>query len=72
MRSTRFSLSVENEQVNAGRGGRTRLARPNAQAQTGTGKKKYFQLTTGRIGNLTRLIHTLAICDDHAYKVWLE
>ena len=24
------------------------------------------QLTTSRIGNLTRLIHTLAICDDHA------
>ena len=23
------------------------------------------QLTTSRIGNLTRLIHTLAICDDH-------
>ena len=25
------------------------------------------QLTTSRIGNLTRLIHTLAICDDHTY-----
>ena len=25
------------------------------------------QLTTSRIGNLTRLIITLAICDDHAY-----
>ena len=23
------------------------------------------QLTTSRIGNLTLLIHTLAICDDH-------
>ena len=23
------------------------------------------QLTTCRIGRLTRLIHTLAICDDH-------
>ena len=26
-----------------------------------------FQLTTCRIGNLTRLIHTIAICDDHTY-----
>ena len=25
------------------------------------------QLTTSRIGNLTRLIHTLAICDDHTH-----
>ena len=25
------------------------------------------QLTTSRIGNLTRLIYTLAICDDHTY-----
>ena len=25
------------------------------------------QLTTSRVGNLTRLIHTLAICDDHTY-----
>ena len=27
--STRFSLSVENEEVDAGRDGRTRFARPN-------------------------------------------
>ena len=26
-----------------------------------------FQLTTNRIGNLTRLILALAICDDYAY-----
>ena len=25
------------------------------------------QLTTGRIGNHTRLVHTLAIWDDHTY-----
>ena len=25
------------------------------------------QLAACRIGNLTRLIHTLAICDDHTY-----
>ena len=34
--STGFSLSVENEQVNAGRDGQTCLARPNRQARTGT------------------------------------
>ena len=28
------------------------------------------QLTTSRIGNLTRLIHTLAICDDHTYVLY--
>ena len=41
--STRFSLSVENEQADAGRDGRTRLfAKPNSQAvvRTGTGKKQ--------------------------------
>ena len=30
--STRFSLSVENEQAEAGWDGRTRFARPNSQA----------------------------------------
>ena len=41
------------EQADAGRDCRTRLARPNSQARTG------LQLTTIRIGNLTRLIHSL-------------
>ena len=36
--STKFSLSVENEQAVAGRDDRTRLARPNSRARTGTGK----------------------------------
>ena len=36
-RRTRFSLSVENEQAGAERDDRTRLARPNSQARTGTG-----------------------------------
>ena len=36
--STRFSLSVENDQVDAGRDGRTHLATPNSQARTGTRK----------------------------------
>ena len=57
------------EQADAGRDCRTRLARPNSQARTGTGRYSFspFQLTTSRSGNLTRLILTLAICDDHTY-----
>ena len=57
------------EQADAGRKCQTRPARPNSQARTGTGKKIVFsvRLTTSRIGNLTRLIITLAICDDHTY-----
>ena len=62
------------EQADAGRDCRTRLARPNSQARTRTGNYSFFpvQLTTCRIGNLTRLIHTLARCDDHTYHVWNE
>ena len=37
----RFSTSVENEQANAGRDGRTRLARPISQARKGTGKYSF-------------------------------
>ena len=57
---TRLSLSVENEQADAERDGRTCLARPNSQARTGTKKKTYFpaRLTTSRNGNHIRLIHT--------------
>ena len=49
-------------QADAGRDCRTRLAKPNSQARTRTGKKTFsqVQLTTSRIGNLTRLILTLA------------
>ena len=51
------------EQAEAGRDCRTRLARPNSQARTRTGNIHFpVQLTTCRIGNFTRLIHTLAIC----------
>ena len=41
-------LSVENERTDAGRDGRTRLARSNSQARTGTGK---YSLTTSRVGS---------------------
>ena len=37
----RFSPSVENEQADAGRDGRTRLERPNSQARKGTGKYSF-------------------------------
>ena len=52
-------MSLENEQADAGRDDRMRLARPNSQARTGTGREIFvfpIQLTTSRIGNLTRLI----------------
>ena len=66
-RPHRFQPEYGDEQADAGRDCRTRLARPNSQARTGTGKYSFFrvQLTTSRIGDLIRLIHTLAICDDH-------
>ena len=60
--STLFSLSVvENEQADAGKGGRARLARLNSQARMGTWENSCFpvQPTTSRIGNHTRLIHAL-------------
>ena len=52
---------MEIEQADAGRDGRTHLARTNSQARTGTGKYSFSlsQLTTSRISNLTRLIYTL-------------
>ena len=51
------------EQADAGRDCRTRVARLNSQAPTLTGKYSFsVQLTTSRIGNLTQLIHNLAIC----------
>ena len=56
--------STVDEQADAVRDCRTRLARPNSQARTNADREIFIflvQLTTCRIGNLTRLIHTLAI-----------
>ena len=52
---------TENERADKGWVSRTYLARPNSQVLTGTGEISIFpvQLTTSRIGNLTRLVHTL-------------
>ena len=41
--STRFSLSMENTEADAGMDGQTRLAKPNSQARTGT-RIKVFSL----------------------------
>ena len=50
---------MENERAD-GRDGRTCLAKSNSQARTGTGNNIFpAHRTTSRIGNLTRLIHTL-------------
>ena len=59
-----IQLEYGDEQADAGRDGRTRLARPNSKIKARTyGDRGIFifpvQLTTSRIGNLTRLIHTL-------------
>ena len=57
------------EQADAGRDCRTCLARPNSQARTRTWTFIFpVQLTTSKIGNLTRLIHTLAMCVTIQYK----
>ena len=66
--ASKHQVQPENgdEQADAGRDCRTRPARPDVRRERGHGNI-YFsvQLTTSRIDNLTRLIHTLAICDDH-------
>ena len=53
------------EQADVGREYQTRLARPISQARTNADREILFfpvQLTTTRNGNLTRLVHTLALC----------
>ena len=47
-------VSVENEQDDAGRDGRNRLARPNSQARTKTGKYSFF-LFSGQQAELATL-----------------
>ena len=53
------------EQADAGQDGRTRLARPNFSGANAD--REIFIFPTCSIGNLTRFIHTLAICDDHTH-----
>ena len=62
--------AYEDEQADAGRDCRTRLASPNSQVRRGPENIHFpVQLTTSRIGNLTRLIHTLAICVTKHTKI---
>ena len=53
-----------NEQADAGRENRTRLARPNSQARTGKGKKSDHEQDWQPYPVDT---NTLAICDDRTY-----
>ena len=60
--STRFSLSVENEQADAGRDGRIYLARSISPGMNGD--RDFFspvQLTTSRIRNLARLLYVMTV-----------
>ena len=68
--SCRFGLRVENEQADAGRDGRTRLARETTFPGAIRDRDIFIflvQLTTSRIDNLSRLVHALLyiISDDH-------
>ena len=69
--STRFSLSMEMSRLT-----RDGTAEPVSRDQiSGANADRDFfflrvELTTSRIGNLTWLIHTLAICDDHTYIIY--
>ena len=64
-RKHQIPLENGDEQADAGRDCRNRLAKPNSQVGANEDREIFIfpvQLTTSRIGNLTRLIHTLAIC----------
>ena len=65
--STRFGVSIENEQADTRRDSQTCLAKPNSQARTGA--RKFFPvLNMNRIGNLTQLKCTLLyVMTTHAY-----
>ena len=66
--STRFSVSIEDEQADKRRDIQTCLAKPNSQARTGARKCFPVQLTMNRIGNLTQLICILLyVMTTHAY-----
>ena len=70
--SARFSLSVENEQADAGRHGRTRLARPSFQARAETGEYSFFLFNSRRADWQTYPVdlYFAIICDDHTYILY--
>ena len=71
--STRFSLSMEMSRLT-----RDRTADPSRKTKflgaNGDREKiiSPVQLTTCRVGNLTGLILTVAICDDHTYIPYIR
>ena len=78
----RFSLGVENKKADAGRDG-TVASNPSCETKSSgaNGDREILrinfpfsadnELTTSRIGNLTRLILTFAICDDHTSILYI-
>ena len=65
---TRFSLSVQIEQADAGRDGRTFLAGPNFSGATGDKRRKKKLSSRPRAGLATIPVDSyFAICDDHPY-----
>ena len=71
-RKHQIQPKYRDEQADAERNCRTRLDPSRENKFSGAnGDRELFifpvQLTTRRIGNLTRLILTLAICDNHTY-----
>ena len=65
-----FSLSMGNEKADAGRDGRSRLARSNSQARTGTRKYSLFPRSADHEQNWQPYLVDLysAICDDLTFE----
>ena len=61
-----FNHCNENERAEAGRDGRTRLAKPNSQARTGTRKTK---VATRQDESSIRVTTSSRIGSDYAFKV---
>ena len=64
-----IGLNVECEQSNAGRDGRTRLARPNSLGANGDREIFYFPCLADREQDwqLHPLDPSFAVCDEHIY-----
>ena len=62
---------MKNEEADAGRDGRTRLARPNSQARTGTGIFFFLLLKADHEQDcqLYSVDPYFAVCDDHTYSL---
>ena len=72
--STRFSLSVEIEQADTGRDGRTRLARPNLRRERGQGNIHFPCSADHEQDWLPHPVDPYSddICDDHTYYCGVE